>query len=469
MGGQEGNRGYVYQSVVSVLESLQNSDWDMVKMECETQNDKVDIALQASGKVVKAIQVKSSINLFKAKDIAKWLQDLMSDIDSLVYELCLLGQCDETANVLAESIRKFQTNTGRDQKAEKSLQPFPEIEKALQCHSIVIKILPFDPDHLEVLVRDSILAFMYKRKKQFNLNVDREQLNNITRALIGQFQWITTRNEYIERKDFEKRMELLISSLIVKSQKKEVRIGVRSFEPNTKKLFEKTNMTLDLLETFNGKQLKADKDWRRDIYAPLIRFVEDTFDDSAQYLLFLETHYTIAFTLGRLLRPKSGINAAVLQKTGCGGSVIWSVNDYDEGSTDWKIEYEDDSQTAIDFVLELNVSYNIHRDVVEFINKNSMKVKKYMKCSINESASLSAIRNGCHASRLADKLRNEVVSATDIRSGRILHIFISAPNALVFFLGRVSEYWGKIQIYEFDLESRTYIPTIKFPIEEVTL
>ena len=69
MGGKEGSRGYVYQGIVAVLESLSLSFWDKIYVEFPTDDDKVDIALLFGNNIVRAIQVKSTNNTFTPQQI----------------------------------------------------------------------------------------------------------------------------------------------------------------------------------------------------------------------------------------------------------------------------------------------------------------------------------------------------------------------------------------------------------------
>ena len=91
MSGRESVRGYVYQAIIAVLESLENDEWDKIKVEPLTDKDKVDIVLQKSGVIIKAIQVKSSVNKFEKPSVEQWFDELKMDIDAKQYELVLVG------------------------------------------------------------------------------------------------------------------------------------------------------------------------------------------------------------------------------------------------------------------------------------------------------------------------------------------------------------------------------------------
>ncbi|MHC0068683.1 SAVED domain-containing protein [Nostoc sp. UIC 10890] len=48
----------------------------------------------------------------------------------------------------------------------------------------------------------------------------------------------------------------------------------------------------------------------------------------------------------------------------------------------------------------------------------------------------------------------------------VLHIFIAAPNALVFFIGQLARSFGSCIVYEYDFDRNipgAYQPSLKFP------
>ena len=70
MGGKEACRGFLYQGFASVVKALTDeSEWDKIYVEFPTTNDKVDIALESNNKIIKCIQVKSTVNNFSKSNI----------------------------------------------------------------------------------------------------------------------------------------------------------------------------------------------------------------------------------------------------------------------------------------------------------------------------------------------------------------------------------------------------------------
>ncbi|MBR0343624.1 MAG: hypothetical protein IJH64_15485 [Oscillospiraceae bacterium] len=57
-GGEIAQRGFIFQSIISMIECLNRDDWDTIKIEPETKDDKVDIMLYSNGMPLSATHVK---------------------------------------------------------------------------------------------------------------------------------------------------------------------------------------------------------------------------------------------------------------------------------------------------------------------------------------------------------------------------------------------------------------------------
>ena len=91
-GGATAQRGFIFQSIIAMIECLERNDWDEIKMEPETDLDKVDFVLRKNGAILSAIQVKSSINSFSDTAVKRWLKKLIEDApDAEEYCLYLVG------------------------------------------------------------------------------------------------------------------------------------------------------------------------------------------------------------------------------------------------------------------------------------------------------------------------------------------------------------------------------------------
>ena len=75
MNGQFSIKGYLYQSLVALLDSFK-IDWESVCVEPNDESEKVDIRWKYSDGRIVVVQVKSSINPFNLSSIKRWAKDL---------------------------------------------------------------------------------------------------------------------------------------------------------------------------------------------------------------------------------------------------------------------------------------------------------------------------------------------------------------------------------------------------------
>lgn len=198
MGGKEGTRGYLYQAFAAILEALNEEYWNNIIVELNTTSDKVDIALELDNKLIKTIQVKSSINLFTKSEILKWLEDLIDDTQSSEYALHLIGSCDAGANKLIKSIEKVSQDIS-DKETKESLK---NVSNKILKNKISIKQIPFDIQVLEGIVRDSLNKYIYSK----GLMVDYEGLDLIAKAISLVFMLISTDNKPMSKEAFDRKI-----------------------------------------------------------------------------------------------------------------------------------------------------------------------------------------------------------------------------------------------------------------------
>ena len=118
MNGQYSIKGYLYQSLVALLDSFE-TDWESVCVEPNDESEKVDIRWDYPDGRIVVVQVKSTINKFSTSSIRKWAKDLAcSTPNASEYRLVLIGNLannidNKIENVIIEnknmSISDFQS------------------------------------------------------------------------------------------------------------------------------------------------------------------------------------------------------------------------------------------------------------------------------------------------------------------------------------------------------------------------
>ena len=460
MGGKEASRGFLYQAFTSVLEAICQKNWDKIYIEFDSKDDKVDIALEENNRIFKSIQVKSTINTFSKKSLNKWLQELISDdVGSTEFELFLIGQCDNNAVKFINSINKLQHNK-LDNEAQISLKGFDT--NIIQGRKIIFKLLPFDIDILEKIVRDSLSQYILHR----NLTMTFDQISFITSATVNDQMISSTHGNGIDRKIFDEELEKRILLVVDKYSPKRISIGIKSFTRGTVHLEDET-MCLSLLDKFDGRNLKNGYNWNDDIYHKLRDFLIANTNDKHAYQVSLNTHASLAFAAGRILDSKSGINVFPIQKSATNGNELWDVKlSSKRNYSNWDISHEIFDENQSDSALILNVTRPIYNDVVGYIKEKNLSIRCIINCTPNEvGATNFSIEDGNHAAALANSVYNAISQRTPVERRATLHIFASAPNAFMFFLGQNSRGFGKCVLYEYDFEQRdscSYSKSINF-------
>ena len=460
MGGKEASRGFLYQGFASVLEALTDKNkWDKIYIEFPTSNDKVDIALGAANKVIKSIQVKSTINTFSKSDIMVWLRDLIADIDAPEYELCLIGQCEKSAITFKSSIEKLYNNT-LDNTAVKSLDGFST--DLLRNKRINFVILPFEIEVLEKIVRDSLHKYISYSNQMLSF----DQISFIASATVNDQMISSTHGDGIDRKKFDEELEKRIFLIADKYSPKRISIAVTSFPRGAVHLEDKT-MCLSLVDKFDGRNLKSGYDWNNDIYPMLRDFLISNTKNEHAYQVFLDTHASLAFAAGYVLDSKSGINVFPIQKTAMNGTKLWDVKLSSKKSySNWSISHEELEENQFDTALILNVTRPIYKDVLEYIKENNLSIGRIINCTPNEGGATNfSIENGNHAATLANSIYSAIAQRSTVERRATLHIFAAAPNAFMFFLGQISRGFGKCVLYEYDFEQQdscSYSESISF-------
>lgn len=459
MGGKEGSRGYYYQGIVAVLESLKRDDWDRIHIEFPTDGDKVDIALQRGDAVTDAIQVKSTVNSFSKGDVSTWIADIIKDYPCERYKLILIGNCGVSAVDFISAVRKYQLKQ-LDKTAEDTLRDFDT--SLFDGRIIEFKILPFDSEDLKSLAQNAFYKYVFKR----GYPLDPPQTALIVDAMIEDQLLHSTNGSYTDREVFceelDKKIRLLLRSRSCKREK----IGIIAFSEWSAQDMEDAPTLLDLQEKFNGRYLKEGLEWNSDIEKIVCDFLKTSTNQQQAFQIILEAHNSIAFAAGRVFGTKSGIDIRPAQKAS-GMQELWDFDKTDMTLyQDWKAEFIKKSDNVFDTALVLNVTHDIYRDVECYLMQQDISVGRILNCTIgNTGATFLTIQNGTHAVKLANSVLTVLSKRNTYERAARLHIFAAAPNAFMFYLGQVSRGFGDCILYEYDFEqhsSCSYMPSIHY-------
>jgi hypothetical protein len=247
---------------------------------------------------------------------------------------------------------------------------------------------------------------------------------------------------------------------------KALTLGIRSLEP----LGDRPARTLDLTRYFDGRFIKDASLWSSAVMPELAEFLRPAAASRKPLRLDLAAHASLAFAAGYLLEAKSGLDVSIRQRQLKGGFRDWESNDGPlPDAPYWKAE--DDrvlSSSAADVAVVVSLTWPVLEDVWLYLDRERLPVRRILPATLAPEPSPSGVRNGEHALALAQALALRIRTRTaDERLGT-LHLFVSGPNAFLFYLGQLAHGLGRIQLYEYDFDQGTpgaYRPSITLGAE----
>lgn len=164
MSGSAGIRGYYYQVLATLLESIDKDSWLSVRIEPSTKEDKVDIEW-VYAESVHSVQVKSSINNFERGSVINWVISLVKDAQNtyrifnlpITYGLVLIGTTDRNADKWISDLHGGRLELAEDNKLK-------EIESELT--NVEVKKFNFDFDGLQALAYTRMLEYLSRNGKE---------------------------------------------------------------------------------------------------------------------------------------------------------------------------------------------------------------------------------------------------------------------------------------------------------------
>lgn len=106
-----------------------------------------------------------------------------------------------------------------------------------------------------------------------------------------------------------------------------------------------------------------------------------------------------------------------------------------------------------DVALVLSVTRDVRADAQAFVAEHVPQVGTVLHLTLPPRPGQSTVRDGTHAFRLAEAAVDAANRHLPRGPGRgRVHLFAAAPNAVMFFLGRMARSLGRLQLYEHDFE-----------------
>lgn len=247
---------------------------------------------------------------------------------------------------------------------------------------------------------------------------------------------------------------------------------------------------IDLSHHFEGREIRHPSRWGEGVFTELRQALRVAAAMRRPLHLDFAANATIAFAAGWCLSRKSGLDSEFRiydtddqDHEGRGNVEIRqrlfgspSYFDYRGAEGDlpadplWLDEPDlpGHSESA-DVALAVSVSNDVAKDVQLYLADQSLAVSRVVRMSVPETGNQSVL-SGAHALALARKLARKIDDRTLAELRGVLHLFISAPNALLFFVGQLAGSFGTVQLYEHRFKSGKrgdYVPSLRLPVTGV--
>lgn len=195
------------------------------------------------------------------------------------------------------------------------------------------------------------------------------------------------------------------------------------------------------------------------------QFLEEKTNRSGRYLLYLDAHASVALLAGYTLDTKSGVDVALVQR-GAGRSAIWKPHlGPPPADAVVAVREEVGNSGGSEVAVALGVSNVIGPDVLMYVRRALPSVGKVLVIEPLPRPGQTAVRDAAHAFHIAEGVVGHV-RANRPAAGGTVHLFSSAPNAVLFYFGRMARGLGRIQAYEYRFEEGVpdaYEPSLGLP------
>lgn len=282
------------------------------------------------------------------------------------------------------------------------------------------------------------------------------------------FEWVGQRRTVFDRKSLRDKCEQegLLATPIMSG----VQYGIKSFDHPLDRLENRCVQVLNLVPDFDGRTIRDVTAWRDTLMPKLKDFLIAVPTADGRIRLAIEAHVTLAFAAGAVLNTKSGRLVELEQRSP--NLKVWAPDDEpvsaDQPAWDFsKIELDPSgSGTAI----AVSLTRDAEAAVKRYLSSNqNIKVRQLISAVPRGGPSATAVSSGAHANKLAEKLADWMKRDRETNSpasNERFHLFISAPNAFTFYLGRQLPVMSPLTLYEFDFENQidgSYQPSLSYP------
>lgn len=282
------------------------------------------------------------------------------------------------------------------------------------------------------------------------------------------FEWVGQRRMVFDRESLRDKcaQEGLLAHKTAASR---LIFGVKSFEHPLDRLENRCVEVLNLVSEFDDRAIRNTAAWRDTLVPRIKDFLLRVPAPDGRVRIAIEVHATLAFAAGVVLDTKSGRLAELEQRSPV--LKIWAADDevLAGNSITWEFEEHVLDPTGHGTACAVSLTRDTEGAVRHYARVNNLKFRRLLLAQPVGGPSAQAVVSGAHANTLAEQLATKVKldrEADLIDRTERYHLFISAPNAFAFYLGRQAAMLKPLTLYEFDFGYQvdgSYRPSLSYP------
>lgn len=208
------------------------------------------------------------------------------------------------------------------------------------------------------------------------------------------------------------------------------------------------------IKLFDDKNIKNPDFWNSQIYPKVSSFYKTKILPGDNIQLRLDCHYSITYTAGH---ASARIRAKIWPEQGVDPWIV-SGRPYRPFKKIWEIS-SCQLKKGSDIAVLISVSQDLRKDAMRTIDKLGLHIGFLIDATVLPNIGRYSVQCADHAYLLAQDLMQYIqkVSANNGRRGCI-HLFVSMPNAMMFFMGQEGYTLPEVQLYEYN--NKEYTPSI---------
>lgn len=213
-------------------------------------------------------------------------------------------------------------------------------------------------------------------------------------------------------------------------------------------------LLIDLCDLFEDRQPKAAAAWSTAIPERLRAAAARIAALPRPIEIKIQAHLSIAWYLGSLLPPKTGVSFSLRQLDARMREMVWddSKPRCPEGAAGWALE-QDLMGEGEELAVAVSVSRDVQADVRAHLSANPGAIGSLLHATLQPPGQ-HAVADGAHGRWLVDALIAQLSRVVAERRPARIHLFAACPVNLMVLLGQQAAALGPTSVYEFAFGSR---------------